>query len=69
MIDNYSSVTSTVVMHHVCKEKTYKIDYSILNNDLFQENYKEFHSYQSEEDGCDVGSNHSDDKLNYRFNP
>ena len=55
-------------MHHVCKEKTYRIDYSILNNDLFQENYEQVHSYHSEEDICDVGSNHSDEKLNHRFN-
>ena len=68
MIDNYSSVTSTIVMHHVCKEKTYKIDYSILNNDLFQDNYQEVHSFKSEEDLCDVGSNHSDDINNSRFN-
>ena len=68
MIDNYSSVTSTIVMHHVCKEMTYKIDYNILNNDLFQDTYQEGNSYKSEEDLCDVGSNHSDDFINNRLN-
>lgn len=59
-MDNYSSVTSTIVMQHVCIDKTYKIDYSILNEDLFQEHFSEPNS-DEDNNYCDVGSNNSEE--------
>jgi hypothetical protein len=56
-------------MQYVCKEKTYKIDYSSINIDIFQENYAQEQSLHSEDNVCDDGSNHSDDNSLPRFSP